>query len=119
MTIKNIKIKKLTKREIEKKKKLARQYRGISYDAVRDEFVVRYRLGTDVNNNPIYIKPIKRYNNFESAVQCLSEYKKLAEKNVARRRIITLKKIHEIYTNLHKSLWQEIKKINFQINREI
>lgn len=110
MTIKNIKIKKLTKREIEKKKKLARQYRGISYDAVRDEFVVRYRLGTDVNNNPIYIKPIKRYNNFESAVQCLSEYKKLAEKNVARRRIITLKKIHEIYTNLHKSLWQEIKK---------
>ena len=110
MTIKNIKIKKVTKREIEKKKKLARQYRGISYDAVRDEFVVRYRLGTDVNNNPIYIKPIKRYNNFESAVQCLSEYKKLAEKNVARRRIITLKKIHEIYTNLHKSLWQEIKK---------
>lgn len=119
MTIKNIKIKKVTKREIEKKKKLARQYRGISYDAVRDEFVVRYRLGTDVNNNPIYIKPIKRYNDFESAVQCLSEYKKLAEKNVARRRIITLKKFTkfiQIYTNL---CGRKLKKINFQINREI
>ena len=83
----------LNKREIAKKKKLASQYKGISYDTIRNEFVVRYRIGTDINNRPIYIKPIKRYNNFEAAVKCLSEYKELAALKLARRAIVTLKDI--------------------------
>ena len=92
-----------------KKKKLASQYKGISYDTIRNEFVVRYRIGTDINNNPIYIKPIKRYNDFEAAVKCLSEYKELAALKLARRAIVTLKDIEEIYIKKHKKLMQESK----------
>lgn len=99
----------LSKREIAKKKKLASQHKGISYDTIRDEFVVRYRIGTDINNRPIYIKPIKRYNDFEAAVQCLSEYKEMAELKLARRAIVTLKDIEEIYIKKHKKLMQESK----------
>lgn len=99
----------LNKREIAKKKKLASQYKGISYDTIRNEFVVRYRIGTDINNRPIYIKPIKRYNNFEAAVKCLSEYKELAALKLARRAIVTLKDIEEIYIKKHKKLMQESK----------
>ena len=99
----------LNKREMAKKKKLASQYKGISYDTIRNEFVVRYRIGTDINNNPIYIKPIKRYNDFEAAVQCLSEYKEMAELKLARRAIVTLKDIEEIYIKKHKKLMQESK----------
>ena len=99
----------LNKREIAKKKKLASQYKGISYDTIRNEFVVRYRIGTDINNNPIYIKPIKRYNDFEAAVKCLSEYKELAALKLARRAIVTLKDIEEIYIKKHKKLMQESK----------
>lgn len=99
----------LSKREIAKKKKLASQYKGISYDTIRDEFVIRYRIGTDINNRPIYIKPIKRYNDFEAAVQCLSEYKEMAELKLARRAIVTLKDIEEIYIKKHKKLMQESK----------
>lgn len=99
----------LNKREIAKKKKLASQYKGISYDTIRNEFVVRYRIGTDINNRPIYIKPIKRYNDFEAAVKCLSEYKELAALKLARRAIVTLKDIEEIYIKKHKKLMQESK----------
>lgn len=99
----------LSKREIAKKKKLASQHKGISYDTIRDEFVVRYRIGTDINNRPIYIKPIKRYNDFETAVKCLSEYKELAALKLARRAIVTLKDIEEIYIKKHKKLMQESK----------
>lgn len=99
----------LSKREIAKKKKLASQHKGISYDTIRDEFVVRYRIGTDINNRPIYIKPIKRYNDFEAAVKCLSEYKELAALKLARRAIVTLKDIEEIYIKKHKKLMQESK----------
>lgn len=99
----------LNKREIAKKKKQASQYKGISYDTIRDEFVVRYRIGTDINNQPIYIKPIKRYNDFEAAVQCLSEYKEMAELKLARRAIVTLKDFEEIYIKKHKKLMQESK----------
>ena len=99
----------LNKREIAKKKKLASQYKGISYDTIRNEFVVRYRIGTDINNNPIYIKPIKRYNDFEAAVKCLSEYKELAALKLARRAIVTLKDIEEIYIKKHRKLMQESK----------
>ena len=99
----------LNKREMAKKKKLASQYKGISYDTIRNEFVVRYRIGTDINNNPIYIKPIKRYNDFEAAVKCLSEYKELAALKLARRAIVTLKDIEEIYIKKHKKLMQESK----------
>ena len=99
----------LNKREVAKKKKLASQYKGISYDTIRNEFVVRYRIGTDINNNPIYIKPIKRYNDFEAAVKCLSEYKELAALKLARRAIVTLKDIEEIYIKKHKKLMQESK----------
>lgn len=102
-------LKMLNKREMAKKKKLASQYKGISYDTIRNEFVVRYRIGTDINNNPIYIKPIKRYNDFEAAVQCLSEYKEMAELKLARRAIVTLKDIEEIYIKKHKKLMQESK----------
>lgn len=99
----------LNKREIAKKKKLASQHKGISYDTIRDEFVIRYRIGTDINNRPIYIKPIKRYNDFEAAVKCLSEYKELAALKLARRAIVTLKDIEEIYIKKHKKLMQESK----------
>lgn len=99
----------LSKREIAKKKKLASQYKGISYDTIRDEFVVRHRIGTDINNQPIYIKPIKRYNDFEAAVQCLSEYKEMAELKLARRAIVTLKDIEEIYIKKHEKLMQAVK----------
>ena len=99
----------LNKREMAKKKKLASQYKGISYDTIRNEFVVRYRIGTDINNRPIYIKPIKRYNDFEAAVKCLSEYKELAALKLARRAIVTLKDIEEIYIKKHKKLMQESK----------
>ena len=99
----------LNKREMAKKKKLASQHKGISYDTIRDEFVVRYRIGTDINNRPIYIKPIKRYNDFEAAVKCLSEYKELAALKLARRAIVTLKDIEEIYIKKHKKLMQESK----------
>lgn len=99
----------LSKREIAKKKKLASQHKGISYDTIRDEFVIRYRIGTDINNRPIYIKPIKRYNDFEAAVKCLSEYKELAALKLARRAIVTLKDIEEIYIKKHKKLMQESK----------
>ena len=99
----------LNKREIAKKKKLASQYKGISYDTIRNEFVVRFRIGTDINNRPIYIKPIKRYNDFEAAVKCLSEYKELAALKLARRAIVTLKDIEEIYIKKHKKLMQESK----------
>lgn len=99
----------LNKREVAKKKKLASQYKGISYDTIRNEFVVRYRIGTDINNNPIYIKPIKRYNDFEAAIKCLSEYKELAALKLARRAIVTLKDIEEIYIKKHKKLMQESK----------
>lgn len=99
----------LNKREIAKKKKLATQYKGISYDTIRNEFVVRYRIGTDINNRPIYIKPIKRYNDFEAAVKCLSEYKELAALKLARRAIVTLKDIEEIYIKKHRKLMQESK----------
>lgn len=99
----------LSKREIAKKKKLASQHKGISYDTIRDEFVIRYRIGTDINNRPIYIKPIKRYNDFEAAVKCLSEYKELAALKLARRAIVTLKDIEEIYIKKHKKLMRESK----------
>ena len=102
-------LKMLNKREMAKKKKLASQYKGISYDTIRNEFVVRYRIGTDINNRPIYIKPIKRYNDFEAAVKCLSEYKELAALKLARRAIVTLKDIEEIYIKKHKKLMQESK----------
>lgn len=86
----------LNKREIARKKKEASKYKGISYDVNRDEFIVRLRIGTDINLNPIYFKPIRRYNEIDKAVQCLEEYKELAANNLGRKKIISFKTILDL-----------------------
>lgn len=86
----------LNKREIARKKKLASKYKGISYDVNRDEFIVRLRIGTDINLKPIYFKPIRRYNEIDKAVQCLEEYKELAANNLGRKKIISFKTILDL-----------------------
>lgn len=79
----------LTKKEINQKKQQAAQYKGISYSAVRDDFTVRLRIGTDLMGKPIYFLPIRRYNDISKAINCLENYKELAAGNVARLKKIT------------------------------
>ena len=90
---------KLGKREVAKKKRQAEEYKGISYDAGRDEFIVRYRIGTDINGKPIYFLPIRRYNEIGKAVLCLENYKELAAKNLARKKTVTLETLHQFFYN--------------------
>ena len=59
----------LSKREVTKKKKLASQYKGISYRADDDVFVVRVRTGTDLTGKPIYFLPVKRYTDFNKGIK--------------------------------------------------
>ena len=79
----------LTKKEINQKKQQAAQYKGISYSAVRDDFTVRLRIGTDLMGKPIYFLPIRRYNDFGRAVKCLENYKELAEKDLKRKQKVS------------------------------
>lgn len=81
----------LTKKEINQKKQQAAQYKGISYSAVRDDFTVRLRIGTDLMGKPIYFLPIRRYNDFGKAVKCLENYKELAARDLERKKHISFK----------------------------
>lgn len=101
---------KLGKREIEKKKKLAGRYKGISYDAAKNQFVVRYRQGTDLNGKPIYVLPIKSYNDFDEAVKCWSLYKEMVENGMGRHKKITFERIHNELKSEKERLIDEIKK---------
>ena len=88
----------LTDKEIKAKKELAGQHKGISYSAVRDDFIVRLRVGTDFQGKPIYFQPVRRYNNFSKALECLNLYKELAAAgNMARLKKVTLKTVDEFW----------------------
>lgn len=87
---------KLGKREIMKKKKLASQYRGISYRADDDVFVVRVPVGKDLKGKTIYFKPERRYTEIDKAVKRLTEVKRLIEKGIAEQQRFTFKDLHNI-----------------------
>lgn len=94
MTIKNIKIKKLSKREIDRKRNLARQYRGITYSVTEDIFIVRVKAGTNIQNKPIYFKPVRRYNEFEKALKRWNEVVKMVKDGTTEEKIITFEDLH-------------------------
>ena len=106
MTIKNIKIKKLSKREIDRKRNLARQYRGITYSVTEDIFIVRVKAGTNIQNKPIYFKPVRRYNEFEKALKRWNEVVKMVKDGTTEEKIITFEDLH----NKLKQILLEAKK---------
>lgn len=95
---------KLGKREIMKKKKLASQYRGISYRADDDVFVVRVPVGKDLKGKTIYFKPERRYTEIDKAVKRLTEVKRLIEKGIAEQRRFTFKDLHNILNEYAEEL---------------
>lgn len=86
----------LNKREIAKKKKLASQYKGISYRADDDVFVVRVRTGTDLTGKPIYFLPVKRYTEFNKALKRFDEVKALINKGIVKEDKFTFEELHDI-----------------------
>lgn len=86
----------LNKREIARKKKLASQYKGISYRADDDVFVVRVRVGTDLTGKPIYFLPTKRYTEINKALKRLDEVKALINKGIVKEDKFTFEELHDI-----------------------
>lgn len=95
---------KLGKREVAKKKKLASQYRGISYRADDDVFVVRVPVGKDLKGKTIYFKPERRYTEIDKAVKRLMEVKRLIKKGIAEQRRFTFKDLHNILNEYAEEL---------------
>lgn len=96
-------------REIERKKKLASKYKGISYDVKKNLFTVRVSCGTDLKGKTIYVQPIRSYNCINEAVECLNKYKELVEIGMGRPRKITFKIIHKELKEAWKALKKECK----------
>ena len=92
----------LNKREIARKKKLASQYKGISYRADDDVFVVRVRVGTDLNGKAIYFLPVKRYTDLNDALRRLDEVKILVKRGAVEQKRLTFREIHEILKDILK-----------------
>ena len=90
----------LNKREIARKKKLASQYKGISYRADDDVFVVRVRVGTDLNGKAIYFLPVRRYTDFKDALRRLDEVKTLVKRGAVEQKRLTFREIHEILKDI-------------------
>lgn len=93
----------LNKREIARKKKLASQYKGISYRADDDVFVVRVRVGTDLNGKAIYFLPVRRYTDFKDALRRLDEVKTLVKRGAVEQKRLTFREIHEILKDILKN----------------
>lgn len=96
-------------REIERKKKLASKYKGISYDVKKNLFTVRVSCGTDLKGRTIYVQPIRSYNCIDEAVECLNRYRELVEIGMGRPRKVTFKIIHKELKEAWKALIEECK----------
>lgn len=86
----------LSKREVNKNKKLAAQYKGISYRADENVFVVRVRIGTDLKGKPIYFLPTRRYTDFNKALNRWYEVAALIKKGISEQGKFTFRELHNI-----------------------
>ena len=96
-------------REIERRKKLASKYKGISYDVKKNLFTVRVSCGTDLKGRTIYVQPIRSYNCIDEAVECLNKYRELVEIGMGRPRKVTFKIIHKELKEARKALIEDCK----------
>lgn len=96
-------------REIERKKKLASKFKGINYDVKKNLFTVRVRCGTDLNGRPLYVQPIRSYNEIEKAVDCLNLYNEMVANGMGRHKKITFEIIKKELETEKKQLLTECK----------
>lgn len=99
----------LTKREVERNKKLASKYKGINYDVKKNLFTVRVRYGKDLSGKPLYVKPIRSYNSIDEAVKCLNLYNERVAEGMGRHKKITFEIIRKELEAERKKLIAECK----------
>lgn len=104
----------LDKRAIEKNKLMAKPYKGLSYRADRDVFVVMVRVDTDVNGKPVYFKPVKTFSDFNEAVEWWQEVQGLVTRGILDQKTLTIRKLAEKYCK-QKRISENTKQIVQQI----